>query len=124
MKAKRGYMSKRRAKIAKRDKWICQLCFELIQSPGDLTVDHTIPVSKGGTDAWANCVSAHKECNSAKGDSTGPMPPEYYKKRRADKIEADNVQRIRETKATASKIPASEINSNNKRIIYELMLEH
>lgn len=36
------------------------------------TVDHKIPRSRGGTDAWSNLVLACLECNEGKGD--GPAP--------------------------------------------------
>ena len=33
----------------------------------DLTRDHVRPISKGGSDAWANVVAACKRCNNFKG---------------------------------------------------------
>lgn len=41
---------KTRARILKRDRYICQLCGK----PGADSVDHIQPVSRGGTDADAN----------------------------------------------------------------------
>lgn len=37
---------------------------------GDLTVDHVIPKSRGGTDAWENLLPACRPCNEAKGNRT------------------------------------------------------
>ena len=41
----------------------------------DLTVDHIIPVSKGGRDAWANFRVLCRGCNSAKHDLRVEFPP-------------------------------------------------
>lgn len=38
--------------------------------PGPLTVDHVIPKSRGGTDAWENLLPACRPCNEAKGNRT------------------------------------------------------
>lgn len=82
MKPKKGKVSPLRAKIAKRDEWICQLCFDKIETLFDLTIDHVIPKSKGGTDAQINCKATHRECNGLKGDSELILSPEYYKRER------------------------------------------
>ena len=42
----------------------CALCGD----PGADTVDHILPVSKGGTAALENLRPAHRKCNSARGD--------------------------------------------------------
>ncbi|WP_395962609.1 HNH endonuclease [Brachybacterium sp. Z12] len=34
------------------------------------TVDHILPVSRGGPSSWTNLVSACKECNNRKADRT------------------------------------------------------
>ena len=48
-----------------RDSWKCQYCGqELVYSA--ITVDHVIPVSKGGPTTWQNCVAACKPCNKKK----------------------------------------------------------
>ena len=46
-----------------RDKYKCQYC----SSTEHLTVDHVIPLSKGGKTTWENCVTACKHCNMLKG---------------------------------------------------------
>ena len=33
-----------------------------------LTIDHVVPVSKGGQHAWTNCVIACSKCNARKGN--------------------------------------------------------
>src|SRR5690242_6025228 len=54
----------RRAVFA-RDGWQCQYC----GSRANLTVDHVIPRSKGGTSTWENIVASCAPCNRRKGDS-------------------------------------------------------
>jgi 5-methylcytosine-specific restriction endonuclease McrA len=53
----------RRAVFA-RDGWACQYC----GSRSNLTVDHVIPRSKGGTSNWENIVASCAPCNRRKGD--------------------------------------------------------
>jgi 5-methylcytosine-specific restriction endonuclease McrA len=53
----------RRAVFA-RDGWRCQYC----GARTNLTVDHVIPRSKGGTTAWDNIVASCAPCNRRKGD--------------------------------------------------------
>src|SRR5947199_4278720 len=55
----------RRAVFA-RDGWTCQYC----GTRANLTVDHVIPRSKGGTSDWENIVAACAPCNRRKGDMT------------------------------------------------------
>jgi 5-methylcytosine-specific restriction endonuclease McrA len=53
----------RRAVFA-RDGWACQYC----GSSSNLTVDHVIPRSKGGSSNWENIVASCAPCNRRKGD--------------------------------------------------------
>jgi 5-methylcytosine-specific restriction endonuclease McrA len=53
----------RRAVFA-RDNWTCQYC----GSRAQLTVDHVIPRSKGGSSDWTNIVASCAPCNRRKGD--------------------------------------------------------
>ena len=53
----------RRAVFA-RDGWACQYC----GSSSNLTVDHVIPRSKGGSSSWENIVASCAPCNRRKGD--------------------------------------------------------
>jgi 5-methylcytosine-specific restriction endonuclease McrA len=55
----------RRAVFA-RDSWTCQYC----GSRSNLTVDHVIPRSKGGSSSWENIVASCAPCNRRKGDRT------------------------------------------------------
>jgi 5-methylcytosine-specific restriction endonuclease McrA len=55
----------RDADIFLRDAGICQICLEPVTS--DPTIDHIIPLSKGGFDCPANVQLAHRSCNSRKG---------------------------------------------------------
>ncbi len=61
-------------KVFERDNWTCQLCFEPVdklipryESKG-ATLDHIIPLSKGGAHSYANTQLAHFGCNSSKSD--------------------------------------------------------
>lgn len=49
-----------------RDKFSCQFC----GSPDDLTFDHLIPRSRGGTTTWHNVIAACSPCNLRKGSKT------------------------------------------------------
>lgn len=58
-----------RRNIYKRDRFTCQYCGA---QPGseELTIDHVLPRSRGGTSTWENCVLACTECNTRKADRT------------------------------------------------------
>ena len=58
-----------RRNVFKRDHWSCQYCG---CQPGgeELTIDHVIPRSQGGTSTWENCVLACIGCNKRKADRT------------------------------------------------------
>jgi len=66
-----------------RDLYTCQYCSNK-HIKQDLTLDHVIPVSKGGKTNWKNIVAACKSCNSHKGNKTNlkpkilPYQPTYY----------------------------------------------
>ena len=55
-----------RQNIFKRDNFRCVYC----GTPDRLTLDHVLPRSRGGQDAWHNLVTACQRCNTAKGDRT------------------------------------------------------
>ncbi|MBW8050752.1 MAG: HNH endonuclease [Cytophagales bacterium] len=61
----RGVMLSRQ-NIYRRDGHKCQYC----SSRSNLTLDHVIPISKGGNSSWENLVTACKKCNARKGDFT------------------------------------------------------
>ena len=50
-----------------RDRNTCLYCGNHFRDR-ELTRDHIVPTSKGGRDAWDNCVAACRRCNHAKGD--------------------------------------------------------
>ena len=58
-----------RRNIFKRDRFTCQFCG---RQPGseELTIDHVVPRSQGGTSTWENCVLACIDCNAKKADRT------------------------------------------------------
>lgn len=62
--------------IFERDNWICQLCYQPVdkelQYPDPMykTLDHIIPLSKGGDHTKDNLQLAHFSCNSQKNSST------------------------------------------------------
>ncbi len=55
-----------RREVLRRDKHCCQYCGNTKQ----LTMDHVIPLSKGGKHSWDNVVTACVWCNNRKGDRT------------------------------------------------------
>jgi Restriction endonuclease len=56
-----------RRNILHRDNYTCQYCGI---KRHDLTIDHIIPRSRGGVDAWDNVTAACLKCNVKKGDRT------------------------------------------------------
>lgn len=80
------YSPKRRAVYAQGDEidhvelfdrcnWMCGICLEPINpklrfpSIMAATVDHIIPISRGGLHIWENVRAAHGRCNFQRGDS-------------------------------------------------------
>lgn len=72
-----------RANIHLRDSGKCQYCGVRVDRK-EATLDHIMPVSKGGLTTWENCVTACAPCNAAKADKVGPKPrtkpykPDFY----------------------------------------------
>ena len=66
-----------------RDEYHCQYCGSPF-ARAELTLDHVLPVSRGGKTAWDNIVSACGPCNAAKGNKLTPLPmkhpyqPDYW----------------------------------------------
>jgi len=69
-----------RQNVFKRDNFECQYC----GTRRDLTLDHVLPSSRGGTHSWTNLVTACKRCNAKKGDYT-PEEAEMVLKRKPHK---------------------------------------
>lgn len=55
-----------RRNVHVRDHHTCQYC----GSVSNLTLDHVMPVSRGGKSTWENVVTACYPCNSSKGSRT------------------------------------------------------
>ena len=66
-----------------RDLNTCQYCNTQFPRT-QLTLDHVIPISKGGKTTWLNIVAACNKCNSFKGNKTSikplrvPHQPDYW----------------------------------------------
>lgn len=60
--------------LINRDGAVCQICEKPFTSMKDITFDHIVPVSKGGTDELENIQLAHYKCNQSKAD----MLPEEF----------------------------------------------
>lgn len=58
-----------RANVFARDNKTCQYCGGSFDSR-DLTFDHVVPKSKGGTMSWDNITTSCWPCNNRKGDRT------------------------------------------------------
>jgi 5-methylcytosine-specific restriction endonuclease McrA len=56
-----------RKNILLRDRNTCQYCGVLF-APGDLTLDHVVPRSRGGNSTWENLVACCHACNRRKGN--------------------------------------------------------
>jgi 5-methylcytosine-specific restriction endonuclease McrA len=69
-----------RRKIFARDQWICQLCLGPVNPASThpkwrASLDHILPMSRGGTHTYANLQLAHVSCNSRKHANVHPGPP-------------------------------------------------
>lgn len=49
---------------------LCQLQSGPAQQPSTLTIDHLLPLGRGGTAEWHNLVVACYQCNHSKGNRT------------------------------------------------------
>lgn len=76
-----------RARDLRRQSWwknriatgICYYCQQKF-APKELTLDHIVPVTRGGRSSKNNCVPACKECNNRKKDLL-PLEWEEYLER-------------------------------------------
>ncbi len=58
-----------RLHVFMRDDYHCQYCEEIFQAK-ELTLDHVIPVVRGGKTTWSNIVTCCVDCNQQKGAKT------------------------------------------------------
>lgn len=80
-----------RAKVFERDGWRCYLCgqetpkllLKDFASPMAPTIDHVVPLTKGGEHTYANVRCACRRCNSLKGDKMwgGECSPKIWSER-------------------------------------------
>ena len=56
-----------RRNLMHRDHYSCQYCST---KAIELTIDHVVPTSRGGTDSWDNVVACCQRCNVKKGNHT------------------------------------------------------
>jgi 5-methylcytosine-specific restriction endonuclease McrA len=59
-------------KLFARDRQVCAYCGGSFL-PDELTREHIVPTSRGGSDTWMNCITACRPCNGHKGNR---MPEE------------------------------------------------
>lgn len=66
-----------------RDNYTCQYCGDQL-NVSQCTIDHVVPVSKGGKTTWHNVVTACYPCNNSKGNNpkirpkVDPEMPNYW----------------------------------------------
>lgn len=67
--------------VHKRDQWTCSICHDPIDPtlkyPHQMSasIDHVIPLSRGGTHSPENVASAHLDCNVRKGNRIAETTP-------------------------------------------------
>ena len=76
--ARNSGVQKRNRAIIRAKRLPCALCGEPIDygikypHPDAFTVDHVVPLSRGGTDSIKNLTAAHFRCNRAKSNGHDP----------------------------------------------------
>ena len=74
----------KRIDVYERDNWICQLCKKPVNpnlsypNPLCASLDHVIPLSRGGSHKTTNVQLAHLRCNTSRGnkvENLSPRPP-------------------------------------------------
>lgn len=63
---KRKSLSPSKRNVFERDEYTCQYC----GSKRNLTIDHVLPISRGGENTWKNMVTCCWKCNNIKGNKT------------------------------------------------------
>lgn len=63
-----------RWEVFKRDSWTCYICKRKVRNisnhPRMATLDHVIPISKGGSHTYSNIKTCCAECNCKKADNS------------------------------------------------------
>lgn len=59
-----------------RDQYTCLYCEQPVAKM-HLTMDHVLPISRGGTTCWENIATACNDCNSRKGNKIHGWKPKY-----------------------------------------------
>ena len=85
-KSNSAHWKKIRQRILRRDLWECYWC-----GADANTVDHIVPVAKGGLDVDENLVASCKKCNYSKQDK---MPDEFQLKRAGLFLQGDSTAHI------------------------------
>lgn len=75
---------RRKARELRKSQWwknrvgrgVCHYC-QMSVAPAELTLDHIVPVSRGGKSTRGNCVPACKDCNNRKKQLTPVEWAEY-----------------------------------------------
>ena len=87
-----------RTNVYLRDNCQCQYCGTSIDRK-EATLDHVLPVSKGGKSTWENCTTACAPCNASKSDKQKgwkpkikPYKPDFYELVNKRKRQAFNVR--------------------------------
>jgi len=89
-----------RSNIYARDGYKCQYCLVKCQTD-ELTYDHVVPRSQGGTTIWTNIVSCCYDCNSKKG---GRTPEQARMKLHKKPVRPKSVPRV-EFEFTGKSVP-------------------
>jgi 5-methylcytosine-specific restriction endonuclease McrA len=78
---RRGLPYDVRMAVYYRDGWKCVLC----GSDRELSVDHIVEVSKGGTDDLSNLRALCKVCHHGRHNQPRPRPPRFHGPQKVDK---------------------------------------
>ena len=54
--------------LIRRDGTLCAICGEPMLTMDDITIDHRVPLSRGGLDVLDNLRLAHVKCNEERGN--------------------------------------------------------
>lgn len=63
----RAHVGMTKHRLFVRDRQVCAYCANRF-AEADLTVEHIVPVSRGGRHGWTNVVTACRSCNTRKGN--------------------------------------------------------